>query len=344
MNSFAAAPLNSKTLSLTDLPTLAVVIPAYRAATHIQSVLQVIPSFITHIVVINDCSPDNTAELVDAWRDPRVRLISHQTNQGVGGATLSGYNAALNLGAEIIVKMDSDNQMDPTFLLPLITPILLHQADYTKGNRFLHARQLRSMPLLRRLGNMGLSFLTKLASGYWNIFDPTNGYTAIHSALVPMLNQSAISQRYFFESSLLLELGLLRAAVRDVYIPARYGNEQSSLSELKTLFDFPPRLLKGFLWRVWIHYFLRDFTVVSIFLITGTLLTTFGLLFGGYHWYLSAVTNTEATTGTVMLAVLPIILGFQFLLHAIIADIQNVPTQPIHANLGWSLPADKISK
>ena len=160
---------------------------------------------------------------------------------------LTGYAEAHRLGAEIVVKMDGDGQMDPAQLPALIAPIVRGEADYAKGNRYLHARQLRSMPLLRRLGNLGLSFLTKLASGYWNIFDPTNGYTAIHAALIPLLNKEDIGRRYFFESSMLLELSLLRAVVRDVYIPARYGDETSHLSILKTLRQFPPALAEGVL-------------------------------------------------------------------------------------------------
>ncbi len=312
---------------------IAVVIPAYRAATHIQKVLAGIPPFVRHIVVVDDCSPDNTAALVSTLSDSRIFLVRHRENQGVGGAVLSGYDAALALGADIIVKIDSDDQMDPSYLMPLIAPLLTGDADYAKGNRFLHLRQLESMPLLRRIGNMGLSFLTKLASGYWNIFDPTNGYTAIHASTVTQLNRTAIDKRFFFEISLLLELGLLQAVVRDIYIPARYADEFSSLSEGKALIEFPPRLLRGFLVRLLVQYFLRDFSPVSLFLLTGSLFTLFGGIFGSYHWYLSAATGIETSAGTVMLAVLPIILGLQFLLQAINIDIQNVPTHPLQRSI-----------
>ena len=212
---------------------LAVVIPAFRAEAHIADVLRGIPDYVAWIVVVDDCSPDhNTIAIVEetARRDPRIRLLRHEVNQGVGGAVLTGYREARRLGAEIIVKMDSDGQMDPRYLPALIDPIVRGRADYTKGNRYVHARQLRSMPLLRRIGNLGLSFLTKLASGYWSLFDPTNGYTAIHAAVIPMLNEEDIGRRYFFESSMLLELSLLRAVIRDVYIPAKYGDKTSHLA------------------------------------------------------------------------------------------------------------------
>jgi hypothetical protein len=175
--------------------------------------------------------------------------------------------------------------------------------------------------------------LTKAASGYWDIFDPTNGYTAIHAALVPLLDETKIHRRYFFESSLLLELGRQRAVVRDVYIPAQYGEEVSSLSNWKALFEFPPRLLAGFLRRFVTQYFVRDFGVFSMLFLFGCALSLFGVAFGAYHWYLSIHTSVVATTGTVMLAVLPLILGSQLLIQAIVVDMQNIPSKPVHTAL-----------
>jgi glycosyltransferase involved in cell wall biosynthesis len=303
--------------------------PAYRAAGDIARVIQAIPDFVSAIFVVDDHSPDNTVEIVSglAARDGRIHLIRHPDNRGVGGAVMSGYRAAWEAGAAIIVKMDSDGQMDPRYLLPLIDPLLERKADYTKGNRFLHMRALRAMPPLRQLGNLGLSFITKIATGYWNIFDPTNGYTAIRAALVPLLDPGWIDSRYFFETSLLLELSRLRVVVRDVPIPARYDGESSSLSEVDTLFRFPPKLLRGFFRRILIQYFIRDFSTFSFLLLTGLAFTLFGAAWGIYHWRLSDLTHTPATTGTVMIAILPIILGIQFLLQALALDIQNIPTE-----------------
>jgi dolichol-phosphate mannosyltransferase len=314
---------------------IAVVIPSFQAAQHIRRVIAGIPPFVDHIVVVDDCSSDETAALVSRYAtdDPRLVLVRHAVNLGVGGAVLTGYQKALDLGADIIVKMDADDQMDPAYLLPLIAPILSGEADYTKGNRFLRTRELRAMPVARRIGNLGLSFMTKVASGQWPIFDPTNGYTAIHAAIVPHLDQPAIDRRYFFESSMLLELGLLRAVVRDVSIPARYQDEPSYLSKRKAFLEFPRRLLRGFRHRLWLQYFVRDFTAASAFMVGGLALFLWGAAFGAYHWCLSISTGVVATTGTVMLAVLPIILGIQLLLQAMIADIQNTPDHPIHRDL-----------
>lgn len=315
------------------LPHICVVIPLYKARDQIANVLRGIPEFVSTIVVVDDCSPDDSYECAKAVGDERVHFVRHHQNQGVGSAVLNGYQKSTELGAEIVVKIDADGQMDPAYLVPLIAPILMDQADYTKGNRFLHSNELKSMPLIRRIGNAGLSFLTKAATGYWNVFDPTNGYTAIHASLIPMLDTDKLHRRYFFESSMLMALGERRAVIQDVEIPAKYQDEVSSLSEWKALFEFPPRLLAAFLRRLLIQYFVRDFGVFSILLILGLGFSAFGLLFGLYHWYLSYITFTIASTGTVMIAVLPLILGSQLLIQALIVDMQNVPIKPIHINI-----------
>jgi dolichol-phosphate mannosyltransferase len=264
-------------------------------------------------------------------------VLRHTENQGVGGATMTGFIKAVELGAEVIVKMDGDGQMDPTGLTSLIEPIRRGEADYTKGNRFLHAQELGQMPLLRRIGNIGLSFLAKMASGYWPVFDPTNGFIAIHVSVFSLLDHSRIHRRFFFENSMLIELGLRRAVVRDVYLPARYGDKTSYLSEARTLWEFPPLLLRGFIRRILLLYFIRDFSAASLFLVGGGMATSFGLGWGSYHWCLSAIQGITNSTGTVMIAVLPLIVGLQLLLQAMVLDVQNVPTEPIqssHSRMG----------
>ncbi|MGH2470974.1 MAG: glycosyltransferase family 2 protein [Candidatus Limnocylindria bacterium] len=325
-----------------ELPVVAVVIPAYRAASTVASVIAGVPTFVRHVVVVDDGSGDATSQVVRDLRDPRVDLVEHERNEGVGAAVMTGYERAVAVGADIVAKMDADGQMDPDHLLALITPIVIGRADYTKGNRFLHGRELRSMPGRRRFGNAGLSFMTKLASGYWDIFDPTNGYTAIHASLIPLLGEAPIGKRYFFESSMLLGLSLLRGVVRDVYIPARYPpGATSHLSESRAALQFPWRLLRGFIRRMVLHYFVRDFTAVSLYLVFGVLLGLFGLIWGVWHWAISAQAGVPATTGTVMIAVLPIIVGVQLLLQALTLDIENVPKQPVHASVRL-VTADRV--
>lgn len=313
-------------------PHICVVIPLYKSSGQIADVLHGIPEFVTSIVVVDDCSPDDSYECARMAGDVRVQYVRHSSNQGVGGAVLSGYKRAIELGADIIIKMDSDNQMDPAYIPTLISPIMVGDADYTKGNRFLHSRQLKAMPIGRQIGNIGLSFLTKLASGYWNIFDPTNGYTAIHASVAAMIDTTYIDRRYFFETSMFLELGLLGAVVKDVYIPARYGNETSNLSEWHALLYFPRRLLSGFARRIWVQYFLRDFSLVSFYLLSGSALLFFGGTFGAYHWWRSYQLQVATQTGTIMLAVLPVILGVQLLLQAVALDVQMVPNRTIHGS------------
>lgn len=306
-----------------------VVIPLYRVEPYIQNVIAGIPDWVEGIVVVDDASPDHSAEMALAVGDPRLVLVRHPVNQGVGGAVLSGYARAAELGAAVMVKMDGDGQMAPEFMAELVRPIVAGRADYAKGNRFVHYDALLAMPVVRRLGNLGLSFMTKLASGYWNIFDPTNGYTAIACEAFRRLNLAQIHPRYFFESSMLIELNLQRAVVVDVSLPARYLREISSLSISKTLFEFPPLLFRGLARRVWLEYFVMDFSLGSLYMILGTLMTLWGLIFGVIKWIQSAQSGIPATTGTVMLAAMPFILGFQLLLSAVAHDMQNVPRAPL---------------
>ncbi|MHB1357238.1 MAG: glycosyltransferase family 2 protein [Anaerolineae bacterium] len=315
---------------------IAVVIPAYCAAASIERVLRGIPPLVELIIVVDDASTDATADVVSALQpgDGRIHLVRHAQNQGVGGTVLSGYARALELGAGIAVKMDSDDQMDPAFLPALLRPILSGQADYAKGNRFLHFSELVRMPARRRLGNIGLSLMVKIASGYWNIFDPTNGYTAIDTRVLARLDANRIDKRYFFESSMLLELGMVQAVVRDVPIPARYGGESSRLSEKDALRRFPSRLARAFWRRVLVQYFIRDFSAVSLFMVFGLAALLFGVIFGVWKWIVSGISGIPATTGTVMIAVLPVIIGLQLILQAVVMDIQNVPRTRIADDLG----------
>lgn len=306
-----------------------VIIPMYRVEAQIQKVIREIPGWVEGIIAVDDASPDESARVAMETCDPRLTLVRHTVNRGVGGAMLSGYNRAVELGATILVKMDGDGQMAPEYLPDIVRPILQGQADYAKGNRFVLYDALLRMPYIRRIGNLGLSFLTKIASGYWNIFDPTNGYTAIASQAFGRIHQEQIHPRYFFESSMLIELNLQRAVVADVSLPARYEHETSSLSIRKTLLQFPPLLWRGLVRRVWLQYYVLDFTLASLYLVVGLLMVAWGLVWGLVKWAQSTATGVAATTGTVMLAAIPLILGAQLLLQAIAYDMQNVPRIPI---------------
>jgi len=314
---------------------IVIIIPAYRVERDIENVLRGIPDYIKHIIVVDDASPDSTPTVITALSnsDKRLILIQHSHNQGVGGAMISGFKKALELGAQIVVKIDGDGQMDASYIPALITPLIQGKADYTKGNRFRDFSSLQKMPLIRRVGNLGLSFLTKAATGYWNIFDPTNGFFAIRAEVLAQLPLEKIDKRYFFETSMLANLYLLNAFVLDVPIPARYGNEKSHLSIYRTLFEFPYKLLITFLRRVLLKYYIYDFSILSLYLLTGFPLLLFGLIFGITKWIQYAQIGVAAPTGTVMLPTLSLILGIQIMLSGIEIDIKNSPKEAISDSL-----------
>jgi dolichol-phosphate mannosyltransferase len=309
--------------------TLAVVIPCYRVAAHIAEVIAAMPPSVAHIIAVDDCCPENSGKIAEAVADPRLIVIRHTENQGVGGAMVTGYRKALELGAEIIVKVDGDNQMDLGELPRLIAPIIAGRADYTKGNRFRDFKALKTMPRVRLFGNSMLSFLIKAASGYWSMMDPTNGYTAIHRKALSRLDLDSLDKRYFFESGMLIRLNLIGAVVEDVAIPARYGDEASSLSISRTLVDFPPRIARGFFRRILLKYFLHDFNMGSLYLVFGLPMLLFGMLFGAIEWIDGLITGIPRPIGTVMVAVLPCILGVQLLLQAVGFDMAAEPKRPL---------------
>ena len=314
---------------------IAAIIPCYRVESEIQSVLCAVPRYIKHIIVVDDASPDSTAELVtaSAKKDKRISLIRHPSNLGVGGAMITGYRKALELEAQIIVKIDGDGQMDVDHLPELLRPLIDGQADYTKGNRFRDFKSLQKMPLIRRVGNMGLAFLSKAATGYWTLFDPTNGFNAIRSEVLAQLSLEGIDRSYYFETSMLAHLYLLGAVVKDVPMPARYQSEVSNLLVHRVLFEFPFKLLVTFFRRLVLKNFIYDFSMASIYLLTGLPLLLFGLIFGTYKWIQYASAGIPAPTGTVMLPTLSVLLGIQLLLSAIEIDLRSVPTEPLSSPL-----------
>jgi len=309
----------------------AVVIPCYKVKRHVLEVIAGMGNEVWRIYVIDDACPDGTGKHVESHcLDQRVRVIYHESNQGVGGAVMTGYRAAIADGAEVIVKVDGDGQMDTRLIPDFIEPILAGEADYTKGNRFFDLDEIRSMPRVRLFGNAVLSFMTKLSSGYWDLFDPTNGYTAIHADVARRLPFSKISRRYFFETDLLFRLNILRAVVVDVPMDAKYGDETSNLSVSKIIGEFLVKHLRNFMKRIFYNYYLRDLSLASIELPLGLLLLTTGAGFGLYHWIESAYVGTATPAGTVMLAALPILMGAQLVLAFLGYDIASVPRRPMH--------------
>jgi len=304
---------------------VAIVIPAFDVRNQIADTLAGIPDFIDTIIVVDDASTDGTAEVLDAVKDSRVTVLTHKINQGVGGATVTGFRNALALSADLIVKMDADGQMDPEYIPALLDPIISDGYGYTKGNRFLCTEEVRNMPWLRLVGAFCLTFLSKLASGYWHVFDTVNGYVAIKADVVRNLPLNHLERRYFFETDLLIHLNILRVRVKDIPIPPRYGNERSSMRLLAVALTFPTFLLRGFWYRLYQRHILREFSAVALFWVFGTILLLWGTAFGAYTWAKSVYSGHAATTGTVMLSVLPFILGFELALQAILIEINESP-------------------
>ena len=314
--------------------SVAVVIPCFRVRRHIESVIRRIGPEVSLIVVVDDACPDNTGRFVEQHvSDKRVHVLYLKENQGVGGAVLAGYACAIELGASVLVKIDGDGQMDPSLIGRFIRPILLGEADYTKGNRFFKLESLRSMPFIRLVGNAGLSFFTKLSSGYWKIMDPTNGFTAIHASVASLLPMEKIAPRYFFESDILFRLNTLQAVVCDIPMDSRYADEKSNLSVRRVLLEFPILHLNRFFKRVFYNYFLRDFNAASLHLLLGVGLTISGTVFGGSNWISYSSQGISAPTGTVVLATLQLILGIQFLLSWINYDVNSQPSRPLSRGL-----------
>jgi len=302
-----------------------VVIPAYNVAPHLGAVLRGIPAFVDTVTVVDDGSTDDTAEAAKNAGDPRVTVLGSPTNEGVGGAMARGFEHALAQGDGIIVKMDGDGQMDPADLPRLLEPIVEGRCDYAKGNRFLRSRELDIMPKARLAGNFVLTFLTKLASGYWNVFDPQNGYLAITSGTLRLLDLGRLSRRYFFENDMLINLNIFDARVCDVAMPSRYGTERSSMRLGRILCSFPFHLFRGYWHRFYRKHVLRDFSPVALFMLTGLPLLAWGTGFGLYTWGQSWLQNQFASTGTVMLSVLPFLVGFELVLQALVLEIRDTP-------------------
>jgi glycosyltransferase involved in cell wall biosynthesis len=310
---------------------IAVVVPCYRVEREIRSVLRGIPKYVKQVIVVDDASPDSTSGIVasSAKKDKRIILIRHEKNQGVGGAMVTGFRTALELGAQIVVKVDGDGQMDTSRMPELIAPLIRGQADYTKGNRFRDFVSLQQMPLVRRVGNMGLAFLSKAATGYWTLFDPTNGFVAIRAEVLVQLPFERIDRSYYFETSMLANLYLLGAVVKDVPMPARYRSEVSNMLIHRILFQFPFKLIETLIKRLLLKNFIYDFSMASIYTLTGLPLLVFGLTFGITKWIQYADLGIPAPTGTVMLPTLSVLLGIQFLLSAIEIDLRSVPKEPL---------------
>ncbi len=327
-------PMSSMPPDSDHLPRIAVIIPCYKVTGHILEVIGAIGPEVSAIYCVDDACPHFSADLIESQSaDPRVRVVRRAENGGVGAAVLSGYTQAVADGMDILVKVDGDGQMDPTLLPHFVNPILRGEADYTKGNRFWDLTQIRQMPWIRRVGNLGLSFLAKASTGYWDTFDPTNGYTAIHARVAERLPVNSISKRYFFETDVLFRLNTMRAVVADVPMDARYGDEESNLSVGKVLGEFALKHLRNLFKRIIYNYYLRDLSIASFELVASAVLLLGGAAYGGWHWWQAAQQDLPSPVGTVVLPAIALVSGLQFLLAFIGYDIAGIPRRALHGAL-----------
>lgn len=306
---------------------IAAVVPAFKEEKLIGQVITTMPDFVDLIVIVDDHSPDRTSEVAKAVGDPRVTVIRHEKNTGVGGAIVTGHRAALDLGSDINVVMAGDAQMDPTYLPALLDPIVHDGYGFAKANRFFSTGSYHGMPKYRIFGNIVLSFLTKFASGYWHIFDPQNGYTATRRDVLQRMPLEQLAQRYSYENDVLINLNILRVPATDVPIPAVYGNEVSSIKLSRVGPEISNLLVRG-LWRrfLW-KYVVHSFSPVALFVLGGLFLTLFGTAVGIWT-IIETLGPPAATAGSVVLAVAPWLLGMQMLMYALMLDIQESPDRP----------------
>ncbi|WP_374672191.1 glycosyltransferase family 2 protein [Acidovorax temperans] len=313
---------------------IAVAIPCYKVTQHVLHVIEAIGPEVEAIYAVDDACPDHSGQFIEKHNvDPRVRVLFNPENRGVGGAIVTAYQAAIADGVDIVVKIDGDGQMNPALLPRFVAPLLRGEADYTKGNRFFRPESVQGMPPVRLFGNAVLSFMTKLSCGYWNIMDPTNGYTAARTCVLTELPLGKLENRYFFETDMLFRLNTIRAVVKDIPMDSVYADEQSNLKIGKVLPEFL-RKHAARLWRRYVYnYLVRDFNVGTLYSLCGAMLVLTGSVFGSAHWLNSTISNHPATSGTVMLAALPIMIGIQCLIAFLHYDVSNIPVEPLSRSL-----------
>lgn len=316
---------------------ICVIIPCYRVKDKILGVILSIPEIVDKIYVIDDCCPEGSGQfVVDNIIDHRVHVIFHEQNLGVGGAVKTGYKYALNNNMNIAIKVDGDGQMDTSLIHKFVIPLLRNKADYTKGNRFFRLTYLRGMPKIRLIGNAGLSFITKLSTGHYKLMDPTNGYTAIRCDVLDYIDLPQIDNRYFFETDLLFQLGLIDAKIVDIPMRALYEDENSSLSIRKVFFEFGYKHIKLFINRVFIKYFLRDFNFGSVMFLLGILSSLYVIFNGIPFWMNNSLNHVVTPTGTIIKYLLLTILGFEGFVVWLLFDIFSQPTNSITDLLDYS--------
>jgi glycosyltransferase involved in cell wall biosynthesis len=302
--------------------TVAVVVPAYQEETLVASTVASIPAFVDRIFVVDDASSDATAERARS-ADGRVEVTTHERNEGVGAAIVTGYRRAIAEEIDVTCVMAADGQMDPDDLETLVRAIASDECDYAKANRLVSGQAWQLIPRTRYLGNAMLSFLTKIASGYWHVADSQSGYTAVNLETLKMLDLERIYRRYGFPNDMLVHLNVWNRRVRDYPSRPIYGvGERSGIRLRRVVPRISWLLLKGFFWRMGQKYIIRDFHPLVLFYSLGMLLLFSGFLLGLVEVGLRIAGN-EIPFATVVLVALLVISGLQLLLFAMWFDMES---------------------
>jgi glycosyltransferase involved in cell wall biosynthesis len=302
---------------------IAVVVPAHDEEALVGATIQGIPDFVDRIYVVDDASRDGTVAAARAAGDGRLEVIAHDRNEGVGAAIVSGYRRAVADGLDVACVMAADNQMDPAELEKIALPVVRGEVDYTKANRLVSGEAWRTIPRTRYLGNAVLSFLTKIASGYWHVADSQSGYTAASREILEQLDLERIYRRYGFPNDMLVHLNVWNARVRDVTARPVYGvGETSGIRYRRVVPRISWLLIKGFFWRMREKYVIRDFHPLVLFYALGFLMTLVGLGLGILETVLRILGN-EVSVATVVLVALLLTFGSQFTLFAMWFDMES---------------------
>jgi glycosyltransferase involved in cell wall biosynthesis len=313
--------------------TISAVVPAYNEELLIGKTLTSIPKFVDKIYVIDDGSKDNTCKEIEGctYQDPRIHLIKHDSNNGVGAAIVSGYKQSLKDNIDISVVLAGDDQMDPNQIPHLVEPIIVGRAHYTKGNRLLTKEYREGMSRFRFIGNSILTFITKIASGYWQLMDPQNGYTAISKKALKMLDLDKIFTYYGYCNDILVKLNIFSLRIEDVPIPARYANEKSSIKYIPYMLKVSWMLLKNFFYRLKMKYMILSFNPLVLFYFLGLLITPISIGLGIFSLYYKFVLGGALFMRGV-LSFLLFIIGMQFLFFAMLFDMQMDTSSRINYN------------
>lgn len=305
--------------------SVAFVIPAYNEEKLIKKTLTTLPDFVDKAYVVDDCSKDKTLQILQqlAKQNKKIVVLHNEVNQGVGASLVNGFRAALAGDCQLIGVMAADAQCNPDYIHKMIDSLIDNKVDYVKANRFVHLEDLAQMPTYRRIGNIFITILTKFATGYYSIFDSQNGYGVFRREILEVLPLDRIGKRYDYENTLLINMSIMNASIKDEPVPAIYGDETSTIPFFRTAWRALRVLWNGFWRRIFHKYVVVNFHPIALFLFGGIVLSIIGIAFGIYIFAAKVFAGTSPSTGTVMMSALPLILGFQLFLTSIVMDMNN---------------------